>query len=124
MLVTAKYEEWRFGRVPYLGAICTVNLKKLSFIMHQMRLYARRHELKPSESFYKQWGLPKHKGTKRPAIKLRFSKHGDPKVEIWYATSFVDTGRVQILKAATSASKASPEAVEIQTEKEDNGCGI
>lgn len=122
VLATAKYEDWRFGRVPYLEAVCTVNLKKLAFIMHQMRLYARRHELRPSESFYKQWGgVPKQKGKKQPARKLRFSKHGDPKVEIWYATSFVDTERIQILKKATSACKNIAEAI---AKKEDNACEV
>ena len=46
------YEEWRFGKVPYLERICTVNLKKLSFIMHQIRVYAHKNNLKPSVCVY------------------------------------------------------------------------
>jgi hypothetical protein len=45
VLPKQKYEEWRFGRIPYLEAVCTVNLRKLSFIMHQMRVYAKKKRL-------------------------------------------------------------------------------
>lgn len=37
-----KYEDWRLGQVDYLEQVCTVNLRKLSFIMHQMRIYAQK----------------------------------------------------------------------------------
>jgi len=100
VLSKEKYEDWRFGRVPFLEAVCAVNLKKLSFIMHQIRVYAKKHDLKPSVSFYKRWGVRNPKGSKKPAIKLRFSKHGDPTVETWYATSFVDSKRIAELKDA------------------------
>ena len=42
VLPKQKYEDWRFGRVDYLERVCTVNLRKLSFIMHQMRVYAQK----------------------------------------------------------------------------------
>lgn len=48
VLPKQKYEDWRFGRVPYLEAVCTVNLRKLSFTMHQMRVYAKKSGLKSS----------------------------------------------------------------------------
>ena len=41
VLPKQKYEDWRFGKVDYLERVCTVNLRKLSFIMHQMRVYAQ-----------------------------------------------------------------------------------
>lgn len=37
-----KHEDWRFGRIPYLEAACTVNLRKLSVVMHEMRVYAQK----------------------------------------------------------------------------------
>ena len=40
VLPKEKHEDWRFGRVQYLEAVCTVNLRKLSIVMHQMRVYA------------------------------------------------------------------------------------
>lgn len=45
-----KYEDWRFGRVDYLERVCMVNLRKLSFIMCQMRVYAQKTGLKPSKT--------------------------------------------------------------------------
>lgn len=38
VLPKKKHEDWRFGRIPYLESVCTVNLHKLSFVMHQMRV--------------------------------------------------------------------------------------
>ena len=97
VLSRLKYEDWRFGRVPFLEAVCTANLRQLSFIMHQIRVYAQKSELKPSYCYYKQWGGKKQGG------RLRFSKSGDPNVEKWYATHFVDAKRVAERKATKSA---------------------
>ena len=101
VLPKKKYEEWQFGRVSYLESVCTVNLCKLSFIMHQMRVYAQKTGLKPSFCYYKQWGVKKKSGQgHKPVIPLRFSKSGDPEIERWYATHFVDLKRTAQLKAA------------------------
>ena len=101
VLPKQKYEDWRFGRVDYLERVCTVNLRKLSFIMHQMRVYAQKTGLKPSFCYYKRWGVRKKNGTgHKPVIPLQFSKSGSPEIERSYATHFVDLARVQELKAA------------------------
>lgn len=84
-LSASDYENWRFGRVDYLERVCKVNLHKLSFIMKQVRAYARKNNLKPSWTFYKQWGRKE----KKPAVKLRFSKYGDEGVERGYATHYI-----------------------------------
>ncbi len=84
-LSAANYESWRFGRVDYLERVCKANLHRLSFIMKEIRAYARKNSLKASWTFYKQWG---HKGT-RPAVKLRFSKSGDEAIERQYATHYI-----------------------------------
>ena len=55
VLPKQKYEDWRFGKVRYLEAVCTCNLKKLSFIMKQIRAYAKKSNLKPSFCYYKRW---------------------------------------------------------------------
>lgn len=103
VLSKQNYEDWRWGRVPYLEAACTVNLRKLSFILHQMRVYAQKSGLKPSFTCYKQWGLKKKSGQgRRPVVLLRFSKSGDPGVERWYATHFVDSKRIIQLKTGAS----------------------
>lgn len=59
VLQKQKYEDWRFGRVDYLERVCTVNLRKLSFIMRQMQVCAQKSGLKSSFCYYKQWGVKK-----------------------------------------------------------------
>ncbi|MCI9470866.1 MAG: hypothetical protein HFH56_06590 [Lachnospiraceae bacterium] len=97
VLPKEKYKDWRSGRVRYLEVACTCNLKKLSFIMKQIRSYAQRSNLKPSFCYYKRWGVKKKHGHK-PVIPLRFSKSGDPEIEKVYATHYVDLGRAEQLK--------------------------
>ena len=63
ILPKQKYEDWRFGRVRYLEAVCNANLKRLSFVLRQMRVYAQTHDLKPSFCYYKRWGVRKKNGT-------------------------------------------------------------
>lgn len=94
-----KYEDWRFGKVTYLESVCTVNLRTLSTILHQMRVYAKKTGLKPSFCYYKQWGTKKRDGQgEKKIIPLQFSKSGNPDVEKWYATHFVDIKRMQEIK--------------------------
>lgn len=94
VLAASDYENWRFGRVDYLERVCKVNLHKLAFIMKEVRDYASKNNLKPSWTFYKQWG---RKG-KKPSVKLRFSKHGDEGVECGYATHYISPERMTALK--------------------------
>ncbi|GHU77910.1 hypothetical protein AGMMS49992_27160 [Clostridia bacterium] len=57
-IVTKKLlEDWRFGRITYLESACAANLKKLSTMMHEMRVYAQNNCLKESVTFYKRWGV-------------------------------------------------------------------
>ena len=58
------YENWRYGRVPYLERVCTANLSKLSTVLHQMMVYAKKAGLNPSFCYYKQWGVKKKNGLK------------------------------------------------------------
>lgn len=94
------YEEWRFGRTPYLEKSCTVNLKKLSFIMHQIRVYAQKNSLKPSVCVYKRWGVKKKGG-----IRLRFSKSGNEKIEQFYSTHYLDIDRINQIKAGEHSGR-------------------
>ncbi len=82
-LLSAKdYEAWRSGSVPYMEKVCGANLGQLSFIMSSLRENAAKGNLKPSFTAYHQWG----NSGKRV---LRFSKHGDQKIERAYATHHV-----------------------------------
>lgn len=62
VLLKEKYEDWRRGRIDYLERVCTVNLRKLSFIMREIRAYAQKSGLKPSVTVYKQWAVKKKSG--------------------------------------------------------------
>ena len=106
VLPKQKYEDWRFGRVDYLERVCMVNLRKLSFIMRQMRVYAQKTGIKPSFCYYKQWGIKKKNGQgHKPVILLRFSKSGDWEIEKRYATHFVDSKKAAELKAQQNIEK-------------------
>lgn len=103
VLPKKKAEDWRFGRIPYLEAACTVNLKKLSAIMAEVRAYARKNNLNPSFCYYKQWGNKKKTGQgHKPVAPLRFSKSGDTKIERSYATHYVDSAQIAALKEEKS----------------------
>lgn len=91
------YENWRFGRVPYLEKVCKVNLSRLSFIIKKLRTYAASKNLEPRWTAYKKFG----KGKK---IILRFSKSGAEHIEKSYATHYVDVPRMKKLKKATNAA--------------------
>ena len=90
-LTQKDYEDWRFGRVPYLEKVCKINLKKLSLINRIIRKFAEQRQLKDSRTGYKQWG------TKNKRI-LVFSKSGNPNIEKFYATHFIDNKRINELK--------------------------
>ena len=89
------YEDWRFGRIPFLEKVCHANLRQLSAIMSEVRAYAAKNKLKSSWTFYHQYG----KGRKN---KLRFSKSGNEKIETAYATHYVDAQRISQLKETTN----------------------
>ena len=104
VLPKQKYEDWRNGRVDYLERVCTVNLHKLSFIMSQIRAYARKQGLKPSFCYYKQWGVKKKNGQgHKPVVPLRFSKSGNAEIEKNYATHYVDSRRIAEIKGQSES---------------------
>ena len=114
VLPKQKYEDWRFGRMSCLEAVCTVNLRKLSFIMHQMRVYAKNTDLKPSFCCYRQWAVKKKGGQgHKPVVPLRFSKSGDAEIEKGYATHFVDVKKTAELKTAKQAAPDTSGETEI-----------
>jgi len=88
------YENWRFGRVPYLEKVCKINLSKLSTINHEIRAYATRANLKASWTAYMKWG--NKKGQRK--ARLQFSKSGDEKIERFYATHYVSASAAQQAK--------------------------
>jgi len=104
------HERWRFGKIDYLERVCKINLRKLSLVNHEIRAYARKHNLKPSWTFYKRWGDNK-KGAKVKATKLRFSKSGDENIEKQYATHYISQQ-----KSAVAKERHELEHIEQKTE--------
>lgn len=98
VLSKENYENWRFGRIPYLERVCTINLRKLSVVLSQIKNYADKSGYKESHTFYKQWG-DKNGGNGRKTSPLRFSKSGNAFVEQAYATHYLDQKRIIELKA-------------------------
>src|SRR5579872_2360940 len=62
-----QYEDWRFGRVPYLERVVVGNLGKMNRILRCLDHCCRALKLTPSQTVYHKWG----RGGKR--IVLRFS---------------------------------------------------
>jgi len=76
------YENWRFGRVPYLEQVISLNLPKINLVLGTLQANAQNGHLKASRTVYTSWG-------KSPRQLLRFSKSGAPQLEQAYSTHFV-----------------------------------
>lgn len=85
VLTKAKLGDWRFGRAPYLEAVCTCNLNKLNLILKEIKIYSEKLGFKPSFCYYKRWGTKKKLNSP-----LRFTKSGNPVLEKAYATHYVN----------------------------------
>lgn len=111
ILSKKNYELWRNGKVPYLEKVCNTNLKKLSMILHEIRVYAINKKLKPSFTVYKRWAVKKKGGGqgKRPVIILKFSKSGSEDIEKSYATHYVNIKMIEKLKEEKQLNKAEKE---------------
>ena len=86
LLNSARVEDWRRGRVPYLEAVIDCNIPRLSRLLRILRFHAHDLNLVPSATAYMRWG----KGAKQ---RLRFTKTGAPKLEEAYARHFVWPGK-------------------------------
>jgi hypothetical protein len=93
------YEDWRFGRIPYLERVTIGGLGKMHRILRIIELQARKLNLTPSATVYRKWG----KGGKR--IVLRFSKFGHPNLEAAYARHYVAKSRLQAGKSPLEANR-------------------
>ena len=85
------YQDWRFGRIPYLEKACQANLHKLSTVNRLIRKYSAEWNLDKSWTAYYKWG----RGPKKVLI---FSKSGDQQIETLYATHFLNNKRIIELK--------------------------
>ena len=76
------YEDWRFGRIPYLERVTKSGLGNLNRILRIIQHHCQAIDLRPSHTVYNRWG-------KCPKTRLRFSKSGDANLETAYATHWV-----------------------------------
>ena len=116
VLSKENYENWRFGRVPYLERVCQTNLHKLATLMREIRSLAAKNGYEPSLTVYKKWG----KGRKPT---LRFSKSADPKIEEHYATHYLDRKRPSQKKedvGRAEEAKKAPKAPWREAEDREN----
>jgi len=80
-LSRSDYDNWRCRRVPYLERVIKTNLIRISFIMTAVRKNSLNGKLKASWTAY----LSRGKG----AVRLRFSKSGNPQIEQLWATHYL-----------------------------------
>jgi hypothetical protein len=90
-LTEADYQDWRFGKIPYLERACQGNLHKLSAVNRFIRKYSAEWDFEKSWTAYYKWG-------KGPKKKLIFSKSRDQQIETLYATHFLNKKRISELK--------------------------
>jgi hypothetical protein len=103
-LAKENYEDWRFGRIPYLEKVFVGNLSKANRILLILRYHAQALHLTPSQTEYRKWG----KGGKR--IVLRFSKGGHPRIEAAYSCHYVAARKRKRLQVSQSPrTRASAE---------------
>lgn len=110
--------DWRKGKIPYLESVIQGNLNKISFSMRCFRAWAEEKGLKSSPTAY----LVRSSGPRR---ELRFSKSGDPAIELFYRTHYVSPHLSEIKqKKLQEKLDKSPELVvfRIVTESQCSKC--
>jgi hypothetical protein len=86
LLSPEKVQDWRRGRVPYLEHVINCNLTRLALLLRILRFHVHDLNLVPLTTDYRRWG----KGRKQ---RLRFTKTGDARLEVAYATHFAWPGK-------------------------------
>ena len=103
-------DEWDYT-TRGLAAICKEGVDAIGAALKELeaRGYLVRRQLK-------QWAVKKKSGQgHKPVIRLRFSKSGDPDIERWYSTHFVDAKKIAELKAQRM-TEIAPNAAESAAE--------
>lgn len=99
-ITEADYQNWRFGKIPYLEKACQANLHKLSAVNRFIRKYSAEWNLEASLTGYNKWG-------KGPKKRLIFSKSRDPQIEHFYATHFLNKKRINELNKDKQIKRSS-----------------
>ena len=91
---------WRQGRIPYLERAVTANLSKTSTAMRHFRRWAHNRGLRPSETAYV--------ARTRDRRTLRFSKSGEPSIEVAYRTHWVSPELSEGKRERLAARQSKP----------------
>ena len=83
------HEAWRARKVHYLERVIKLNLAQVNHLLRTLQQNAVKGGLKASKTAYMSWG----KGAKTP---LRFSKSGDPNLEVAYATHYLKAHKEKV----------------------------
>ncbi len=76
------YEAWRKGQVPYLERVFEGCLSKVNRILRIIGFHTHDLNMVPRQTAYHQWGNGKNRI-------LRFSKSGDPNLEMAYSCHYI-----------------------------------
>lgn len=113
-LAPRRVEEWRQGRIAYLERAVEAGLGKVSTAMRLFGRWARERGLKPSETDYVA-----RSRDRRP---LRFSKSGDPAVELAYRTHWVSPELSEAKRARLVERQSQPADLVVTMPVKDWSC--
>jgi hypothetical protein len=91
---------WRQGRIPYLERGVTANLNKVSRAMRHFRRWAEKRGLNASETAYV--------ARTRDRRALRFSRSGQPSIELTYRTHWVSPELSERKRARLAERQSRP----------------
>jgi len=111
-----RVDEWRQGRVDYLERVTVANLGKISAAMRSFRRWAQARGLKPSETAY-------HART-RDRRPLRFSKSGNPDIELAYRTHWVSPELPERKQARLAERQGRPPELVVVSPRNDFTCSV
>jgi len=109
-LTESDYQNWRFGKIPYLEKACQANLHKLSAVNRLIRKYSVEWNLEKSWTVYNKCG-------KGPKKRLIFSKSREHQIESLYATHFLNKKRINELEMEKQIKSSSPPATETKNQE-------
>lgn len=111
-----RVDEWRQGRVDYLERVTIASLGKISSAMRCFRRWAQARGLKPSETEY----LARTRDRRR----LRFSKTGDPGIELAYRTHWVSPELSERKRARLAERQSRPPDLVVVSAVKDWACSL
>jgi hypothetical protein len=111
-----RVDEWRQGRVDYLERVTIASLGKISTAMRCFRRWAQARGLKPSETEY----LTRTRDRRR----LRFSKTGDPGIELAYRTHWVSPELSERKRARLAERQSRPPDLVVVSPAKDWACSL